>query len=186
MLRPGLVAIDGTKLTANASRAANRTVAQLAEAILAEAAATDAAEDRRDSVAAEADLEPPAVLRNGHGRRDRLRALLQEMEDETSEKSYDAHMAKREEIEQATGKPIRGRRPSPQALTHKSRSHANVSDPDSRLLKTKDGYAQGYNAQAVATEQQFVVAAEVTNIAHDAPAYLPIDRCGQTKPARRR
>src|SRR4051794_30776234 len=45
VLRPGLVAIDGTKLAANASKAANRTAAQLAEQILAEAAAVDAAED---------------------------------------------------------------------------------------------------------------------------------------------
>ncbi len=42
-------------------------------------------------------------------------------------------------------------------------AQANITDPDSRLLKTKDGYVQGYNAQAVATIDQFVVAAEVTN-----------------------
>ena len=45
LLRPGLVAIDGTKLAANASRQASRTAEQLAKQILAEAAATDAAED---------------------------------------------------------------------------------------------------------------------------------------------
>jgi hypothetical protein len=42
------------------------------------------------------------------------------------------------------------------------------------LLKTKDGYLQGYNAQAVATTDQFVIAAEVTNLAMDAPAYEPM------------
>jgi len=45
LLRPGLVAIDGTKLVANASRDASRSAQQLAEEILAEAAAADAAED---------------------------------------------------------------------------------------------------------------------------------------------
>ena len=45
LLRPGLIAVDGTKLAANASRDANRTATQIAEQILAEAAATDAAED---------------------------------------------------------------------------------------------------------------------------------------------
>ena len=49
-----------------------------------------------------------------------------------------------------------------------------MTDPDSRLLKTKDGYVQGYNAQAVATADQFVVAAEVTNLAMDAPTYRPM------------
>ena len=38
-------------------------------------------------------------------------------------------------------------------------------------MKTAKGWLQGYNAQAVATTDQFVVAAEVTNIAMDAPAY---------------
>lgn len=174
VLRPGLVAIDGTKLSANASRDANRTAAQLAAEILAEAAAVDAGED---AAAAEADpvSELPVELQGrGRRRRERLRELLDELEAEAAEKSYEAHMARRAEIEAATGRPIRGRRPSPDSATHRSRSHANVTDPDSRLLKTRSGYVQGYNAQAVATEAQFVVAAEATNQAHDAPSFEPL------------
>lgn len=85
-------------------------------------------------------------------------------------------MARRAEKQAATGKPIRGRRPVPGSATHKPRRQANLTDPDSRLLKTKDGYLQGYNAQAVATTDQFVLAAEVTNLAMDAPAYAPMLR----------
>jgi len=171
LLRPGLIAIDGTKLNANASRDANRTAAQIAEEILAEAAAADAAED---ATAAEEETGPEDEFRKRGGRRARLRVLLDELETEAADKSYEAHMAKRAEIEAATGKPIRGRRPVPTAATHRSRREANVTDPDSRMLKTKGGYLQGYNAQAVATEQQFVIAAEVTNQANDAPAYAPM------------
>ena len=171
LLRPGLVAIDGTKLAANASRDANRTAAQIAKAVLAEAAATDAAED----ATADDDDDPPGgELGARTGRRARLRALLDELEAEAAEKSYEAHMARRAEKQAATGKPIRGRRPSPTASTHKARRQANLTDPDSRLLKTRDGYLQGYNAQAVATTDQFVVAAEVTNQANDTPAYTPM------------
>ena len=36
-----------------------------------------------------------------------------------------------------------------------------MTDPDSKNVKTPRGYMQGYNAQAVATEQQIVIAAEV-------------------------
>ena len=168
LLRPGLIAIDGTKLTANASREANRTAAQIAEEILAEAAATDAAED---AAAVEDAGGPTGELRERAGRRARLRAILEELEAEAAEKSYEAHLAQRAAKEAATGKPIRGRRPVPGSATHKSRQQANVTDPDSRLLKTKDSYLQGYNAQAVATEDQFVIAAEVTNLAMDAPVY---------------
>jgi transposase len=172
LLRPGLIAVDGTKLAANASRDANRTATQIAEQILAEAAATDAAEDVAAVEAEEG--EPGNMLRERTGRRVKLRKLLDALEGEAAEKSYESHLARRAEIEAATGKPIRGRRPSPGSSTHKSRGQANLTDPDSRLLKTKGGYVQGYNAQAVATQDQFVIAAEVTNCAHDAPAYAPM------------
>jgi transposase len=174
VLRPGLVAIDGTKLNANASKEANRTAAQLAEQIVAEAAAVDAAEDAASNAAGAPNEVPEALGSRGGQRRVRLRELLAELEAEAAEKSYEAHVARRAEIETATGRPIRGRRPTPDSATHKARTQANTTDPDSRLLKTKDGFVQGYNAQAVATEDQFVVAAEVTNQAHDAPTFEPM------------
>lgn len=173
LLRPGLVAVDGTKLNANASRDASRTAEQIAAEILAEAEATDAAEDAGAAATGHKIDDGGGLGRRG-GRRARLRALLDELEAEAAEKSYEAHMARRAEKEAATGKPIRGRRPTPGSATHKSRRQANLTDPDSRLLKTKEGYVQGYNAQAVSTTDQFVVAAEVTNIAMDAPAYVPM------------
>jgi transposase len=174
VLRPGLVAIDGTKLTANASRDANRTATQLAEQILAEATAVDATEDAAAAEDQDADELPEELRSRGGRRRARLRELLEELEAEADAKSYETHVAKRAEIEAATGRLLRGRRPKADAATHKSRSVANVTDPDSRLLKTRAGYVQGYNAQAVATEDQFVVAAEATNQPHDAPSFEPM------------
>lgn len=176
VLRPGLVAIDGTKLAANAARDANRTAEQLAAEILAEAGAVDAAEDAAAEPVPEV---PEAVRRRGERRKARLRELLAELEAEAEEKSYEAHLARRAETEARTGRPIRGRRPTPDSATHKSRRQANVTDPDSRLLKVKAGYVQGYNAQAVATEDQYVIAAEVTNQAHDAPVFEPMISCAQ-------
>jgi transposase len=175
LLHPGLVAIDGTKLNANASRDASRTAEQIAAAILAEADAADAAEDAEQGPDGRGgDEDSDGRLRSRGGRRARLRALLDGLQAEAAEKSYEAHLARRAEKQAATGKPIRGRRPVPGSATHKSRRQANLTDPDSRLLKTKDGYLQGYNAQAVATTDQFVIAAEVTNLAMDAPTYAPM------------
>lgn len=171
VLRPGLVAIDGTKIAANASRGANRTAVQLAEEILAEAAEVDAAED-----AQEVDVEqvPEELRGRGGRRRARLRKLLDELETDAKERSYEAHLERRAEIEAATGRPLRGRRPKPDSARHRSREHANVTDPDSRLLKTSNGFVQGYNAQAVATVDQYVVAADVSNHSNDAPMFAPM------------
>ncbi|WP_408899881.1 transposase (plasmid) [Nocardioides sp. R1-1] len=181
LLRPGLIAIDGTKLNANASRDANMTAEQIAAEILAEADATDAAEDaEQDAARSDGHDDADRGLRTRGERRARLRALLDELEAEAAEKSYEAHLARRAEKEAATGKPIRGRRPTPGSATHKSRQRANVTDPDSRLLKTKDGYVQGYNVQAVSTADQFVIAAEATNLAMDAPAYAPMVAAAKT------
>jgi transposase len=171
LVRAGLLAIDGTRLAANAAKSANRTAEQLAVEILAEADAVDAAEDARLGDARGDEL--PAEV-SGPGRRARLRRLLQELEDEAAEKSYEAHLARRAETEQGTGRPIRGRRPKADSATHRSRQHANTTDPDSRLQKVKGGYVQGYNAQAVVTTDQFVVAAEVTNEANDAGQFAPM------------
>jgi transposase len=179
VLRPGLVAIDGTKLVANASRDANRTAEQLAAQILAEAAEADAAED---AVAEDAVDEAPVEELRGRGprRRARLKELLAELEAEAADKSYESHMAKRAEIEADTGRPIRGRRPSPDSATHRSRRHANTTDPDSRLLKARVGFVQGFNAQAVATVDQWVVAAEIGNDANDVAAFVPMITAAKT------
>ncbi len=54
-----------------------------------------------------------------------------------------------------------GPAPKPYTPPDTPTGKVNVSDPDSRNVKTPRGYMQGYNAQAVATEQQIVIAAEV-------------------------
>jgi len=55
-----------------------------------------------------------------------------------------------------------GRPPNPYQPPDTPAGKINVSDPDSRNVKTSRGWVQGYNAQAVCTEQQIVIAAEVT------------------------
>jgi len=54
-----------------------------------------------------------------------------------------------------------GRPPNPRTLPETPPGKINVSDPDSRNVKTPRGWVQGYNAQAVCNENQIVVAAEV-------------------------
>ena len=51
---------------------------------------------------------------------------------------------------------------------------ANVTDPDSRIMSTKDGWVQGYNCQAIANPQQIVIACEVSQDANDVQQYEPM------------
>lgn len=181
VIRPGLVAVDGTKLTGNASQQANRTAAQIAEElaadILAEAATVDAEEEAEERAQAQADAgQPPdpAVTRRGAARRKRLRAMLEELNAEAEEKSYARHMAERAAREAESGEKIRGKKPSPDSPMFKSRERANATDPESRLIKAHGTYVQGYNAQAVATEDQYVVAAQATNDVNDVGQFEPM------------
>lgn len=171
LVRAGVVAIDGTRMRANASSEANRTAEQLAKEILEDAANTDAQEDERFGDARGDEL--PSTL-TGPGRRARIRELLDELEADAQKRSYEAQMARRAEIEAETGRRLRGRQPKPDAFHRKPRQRANLTDPDSRLLRSKDGFLQGYNAQAAATVDQVIVAAEVTNDANDGGQFAPM------------
>jgi hypothetical protein len=55
-----------------------------------------------------------------------------------------------------------GRAPNPWQAPELPEGKVNITDPDSHYMKTRDGFVQGYNAQAVVTEQQIVLAAEIT------------------------
>jgi transposase len=52
---------------------------------------------------------------------------------------------------------------------------ANITDPDSRIMSTKDGWVQGYNAQAIVNPHRIVLACEVSQDANDAQLYEPMN-----------
>jgi transposase len=56
---------------------------------------------------------------------------------------------------------------------HKAR--ANITDPDSRIMSTKDGWVQGYNAQAIVNPNQIVLACEVSQDTADAQLFQPMN-----------
>src|SRR6266571_1261604 len=101
LIRAGLVAIDGTRMEANASRKANRNAQELAKEILDDAAAVDAEEDARLGDARGDEL-PPEL--RGSDRRTRIRELLDELNAEAAERSYETQLARRTEIEATTGR----------------------------------------------------------------------------------
>jgi len=175
LVRLGLVALDGTKVGANAALDANRTASRIDEQVakmLTEAEATDAQEDSRFG-AQRGDELPAALARRG----DRL-ARLQQCQDKLQRQAAEAALRQQEKIdaraaaEQASGQ--RGRKPKPADRTVDPDTVANVTDPESGIMKTRHGWLQGYNAQVVVTAGQIILAADVTPQANDVRQLTPM------------
>lgn len=157
----GTLALDGTRITANAADSANRTYAQLASEILAEAARVDEAEDaefgdRRGD-------ELPPELADPKTRKERLREAKRRLDQERAAKLAEmaAWAQAKAEYTKRTGYKQKGAPTKPRPLPPKEKARINLTDPDSRPVKTARGFIQGYTAQAVTTEDQIVVAADV-------------------------
>jgi transposase len=165
LLSLGLVALDGTKLKANASKAANRSYAELSrevERMLAEAAEADAAEDARLGPGHGDEL--PDELAERASRRARLRQAKAKLEAEAKDqqRAQEARLAERARIEDERGRSLRGRKPKSPAGVPAPAARVNTTDPDSAVMRTRDGFVQGYNAQAVLADGQLIVAAELS------------------------
>jgi transposase len=187
LVRVGVIAVDGTKLAANAAPQAMRDYEQIAREILAEADAIDAEEDAQ--FGDDRGDELPPELSTAQGRRgwlreakrrldqqraeearpiprdrpDRLKEAKRRLEEEhqTECRANAAYEAYRARGVDKNGKRF-GRPPQPFTPPTSPTGKINLSDLDSRNVKTSRGWVQGYNAQAVCTEDQIVIAAEVT------------------------
>jgi transposase len=171
MASVGLVAVDGTKMAAPASMARNRTkdaIDRAVEEMFADAKAADAAEDADHGP--DRGGEPPAVLRGRADRRRRFKQAKQRMdaEIEAEEAAHAEHLARRAAQEAERGSKLRGRKPkAPQDKAGHRPKKVNTTDPQSGVMSTAKGFVQGYNAQAVANDEQVVVAAQVTDEHND-------------------
>jgi transposase len=186
LVRVGVVAVDGTKVHANASERATRDYEQIAREILEQAAEIDALEDEQFGERRGDELPSAVATREGRQRwlRDAQRRLEQRRAEEArpiprsrTKRLVEARRRLEEELEverranaeyeayRARGLMKNGRRfgspPKPYRPPERPAGKINLTDLDSRNVKTLRGWVQGYNAQAVCTEDQIVLAAEV-------------------------
>jgi transposase len=176
MVQVGTVALDGTKLAGNASDKANRTQEKLEEEvaeILRQAAEIDQREDQLFGDA-RGDEMPPELA----SKADRLARLRQakarlEAEAAAREQAYQQRVAAHTAAAKAKGTNPRTLKRRPQEAPN-PKAVANATDPDSRFLHTRNGTVQGYNAQAVTTLKQVIVAAELTDEANDVHQLQPM------------
>lgn len=157
----GVVAIDSTKIAANASGDANRSYEQIAAELLGEAKAIDEAEDQQFGQARGDEL--PREMADPASRRARLAQAKRQMEAE-HEAAKDAHRERQERraaLEAEQGRKFAGRPPKAPPQQIPSKTRLNITDRDSRSVKTRKGFIQGYNAQAAASGEQIILAAEI-------------------------
>lgn len=165
LVQMGQVALDGRRLPGNAALERNRTKAQLqalVKQILQEAEEIDEAEDALYGPDKRGD-ELPEELQTREGRLKAIRRALDELKkpEEAVRAAHEEKVRARAAQEEATGRPARGRKPRLN-VKKLERMQANLTDPESRIIKARKGYVQGYNAQAmVSCETQIIVAQDL-------------------------
>lgn len=180
----GRVALDGRRLQGNASIDRNRTREQIraeVERILEEAERIDAEEDAEYGPERRGD-ELPEELRSQQERLRKLKEAQARLDAEEAElKAEQAEkIRQREEEERETGRRKRGRKPkAPDEVELPAERRVNLTDPESQILKTRKGWIQGYNGQAmVDCKTQVIVAQDVTTEANDVGQLGPLlERC---------
>ena len=155
LVRMGLVAIDGTGIRANANKDRLIDAAELAEQarrLLDEAEAADAGEDELPE---EEQLARRGLLPAGLASEQQRRARFDAAAERLANQSQAAEAAAPEDGRRTTGS-AEEQRPS-----SSRRRRRNRTDPDSRFLRTRNGFIQGYNAQVAVDESHLVLACTV-------------------------
>ena len=161
MVRLGHLSLDGSKYQANASRhkamsygrmeaAADQLEAEVRE-LLDRAAAVDEAEDAEYGAAVRGD-ELPEELRRREERLTRIKDAKARLEERARSRARDEAQRKGATEEVAAAASVQAK-PQP-------REQSNFTDPDSRMMKSPQGWVQGYNAQIMVEESSGVIVAQ--------------------------
>jgi len=193
LLKLGHIALDGTKIEANASKHkalswayANKIEAQLRQEVQQLLALAESS----DRAAVPDGMDVPAEIAR---REDRLSAIAQakaKIEQRAAERyaieqqEFEAKTAKRE-AQRKAGKKPRGKDPEPPAAGPKDRDQVNLTDEESRIMPVSGGgFEQSYNAQAgVDIETMLVITQHVTQACNDKREVVPTLQCIANLPA---
>jgi transposase len=176
LLKVGRLALDGTKVKANASRhkamsydrmtSEEQRLQQEIDDLLSQAQAADAAEDEQHGADLRGD-ELPAELARRETRLQKIREAKAALEEQARQKA----VAHAEKLEAEGRKP----RKNPHDAVPQPKDQRNFTDPESKIMKTSNrGFDQCGNAQAVANEEQIIVSADVTDQANDSQQVEPM------------
>jgi len=193
LVKLGHVALDGTKIKANASKhkamsyeRMEKRAAELEAEVakwLSSAEAADAEENKlhgRDRTGE----EMPEWVVDKKRRAETIRKAKTELEAEA--KAAAEAKLKAEAKRAAEGRRKPGPKAAPPSTEPEAKAQKNFTDADSRIMKNKDGFVQAYNAQAaVDAEAQIIVAQDVTQSAVDCAQLVPMTDAIETNLGRK-
>lgn len=185
LVKLGHVALDGTKIKANASRHKAMSYGRMKEeeqrlrkeirALLAQAEAADAAEDAEHGRDRRGD-ELPEELARRESRLRKIREARRALEAEAKAAAEAERQRRASEAAQRGDAPCGGRSAAPVKEVPDDKAQYNFTDPDTSIMKANNkGFDQCGNAQAVVDgANQVIVAADVTNEANDKRQFQPM------------
>ena len=188
LVQLGHVALDGTKVAANASKRKAMSYKRMKQAEqelkkqiadwFSQAEAIDEAEDREFG-AGRTGEELPDWVANKQKRLEKIRQAKAELEAEARAKAKASKDKDKDKDHHPRNGAARSqpasRRPWKPDGTPRDHVQRNFTDPESRILKTSEGYAQGYNALlAVDAKRQIIVACNVVNEQNEARHFDPM------------
>jgi transposase len=182
MLKLGTVALDGTKLHANASRHSALSYGhakKLEKQLKREVQQLLRLAERADAADLPDGMSIPEELERREQRLAAIAAAQAKIEGRVQEREeavYQAKLATREERERRSGKKPPGRPPAPPNGRIEEKEQVNLTDEDSRIMKVAGGgFDQCYNAQAVvATGSLLIVANGIAQAANDKQQLAPM------------
>jgi transposase len=177
------VAVDGTKILANASKHAAVSHGHAEKTLRTldlEIAELLAKAEQADATPLQDGLTIPGEVQRRQERKAQLQRAKAEMEArayarvQAEQAAHDAKLTRRAETAAATGQAPRGRAPQAPDPAPQPTDQVNFTDPDSRIMKTKDGFQQAYNAQAgVETASRLLVGPRVSQAPNDKQELRP-------------
>ncbi len=175
----GIIALDGTKIEANASLSANKKskyIESELNRLFVESQDIDTFENERDATT---DIdkyrfsEPLIIIKKRTEVLTVAQEKLKERQQIEAEKQEE-RINEREKFEEERGKKKPGRKLSEPQKVPLPDAKVNLTDPDSQIMSTTHGLIQGLNGQIVVTEDQFIIAAALTDEQNDKKQLIPM------------
>ena len=184
LVKLGHVALDGTKIKANASKHKAMSYARMQKAEIALAAevagwlkAADTA-DRKDDASLGTDQrgdEMPDWVADKQKRLAKIKEAKAALEAEAKAQADAKAKDNNDSSDDPGNGPRPGRKPKHPQGEPKPKAQRNFTDPDSRIMLGRDGFIQAYNGQAaVDATAQVIVAHSLSNSPADAPCLIPL------------